>query len=143
MKEWQDSSQDVTRTFKDKGKAKSLFNMLKEREESMKSFDAVRFPSLSVESYYEIIKEAITALMAVDGYKTLSHEVLVGYLKYFHKEFSEYEITFIVNLRKIRNRINYDGFNVPKQYLDINKQEILAIIAKLKNILESKLKCSK
>ena len=34
---------------------------LKDREE---------FASLIVDDYYEVIKEAVTALMAIDGYKT-------------------------------------------------------------------------
>ena len=91
------------------------------------------------EGYYEIIKEIITALMSIEGYKTTSHEVLVIYLKEHYKEFDEYEITFIDDLRKIRNKIAYKGFTVNQEYIKRNKLEIQNIIEKLKTTLKEKL----
>jgi len=66
--------------------------------------------------------------------------VLIAYLKRFYKEFSEHEILFIDEMRKLRNKINYDGFKVKPQYLEFNKESILKIIEKLDKILEMKLK---
>ena len=140
MIEWEEAKNQLIKTAIDKEKAKSLYLMLKERKEAVKFLDPFKFTSIVVEDYYEIIKECLTALMALDGYKSLSHEVLIAYLKRFYKEFSEHEILFIDEMRKLRNKINYDGFKVKPQYLEFNKESILKIIEKLDKILEMKLK---
>lgn len=140
MIEWEEAKNQVIKTAIDKEKAKSLYLMSKERKEAVKLLDPLRFTSIVVEDYYEIIKEYLTALMALDGYKSLSHEVLVAFLKRFYKEFSEQEILFIDEMRKLRNRINYDGFKVKSQYWELNRNDILNIIEKLDKILERKLK---
>lgn len=140
MIEWEEAKNQIIKTAIDKEKAKSLYLMLKDRKEAVKLLDSSRFTSIVVEDYYEIIKESITALMALEGYKSLSHEVLISYLKEFYKEFPENDIIFIDEMRKLRNRINYDGFKVKPQYLELNKNNILHIIEKLDKILGMKLK---
>ena len=140
MIEWEEARNQVIKTAIDKEKAKSLYLMLKERKEAVKFLEPLRFTSIVIENYYEIIKESLTALMALDGYKSLSHEILISYLKRFHKEFLEHEIVFIDEMRKLRNKINYDGFKVRPQYYEMNKENILKIIEKLDKILERKLK---
>ena len=94
MIEWEEAKNQVIKTAADEEKAKSLYLMLKERKEAVKFLDPLKFTSIVVEDYYEVIKESLTALMALDGCKTLSHEVLISYLKRFYKEFSEHEIVF-------------------------------------------------
>lgn len=140
MMDWAEAEKELIKTIKDVAKAKSLMQMLKQREEALGMLDAERFTSVIVEGYYEVIKEAMTALMALDSYKTMSHEALVAYLKHFYKEFSEYEISIIDELRKTRNRVNYNGFHVKMDYLDRNKRMFLGIINKLKAVLEERLK---
>ena len=108
--------------------------------EAIKFLDPFRFTSIVIEDYYEIIKESLTALMAIDGCKTLSHEVLISYLKRFYKEFSEHEIIFMDEMRKLRNKINYDGFKVKPPYWEMNNGIILKIIEELDKIMERKLK---
>lgn len=140
MKNWQESEEEMNKVKPDKEMAKSLSKMMETRLQATESLDKESFTSVVVEGYYEVIKEGITALMAIDGYKTLSHEVLVGYLKEFYKEFPEYEIQIIDHLRRIRNKIVYKGFFVRKDYLDSNERQIKGIIAKLKQLLQKKLK---
>ena len=140
MIEWEEARNQVIKTAIDKEKAKSLYLKLKERKEAVKFLEPLRFTSIVIENYYEIIKESLTALMALDGYKSLSHEILISYLKKLHKEFLEHEVVFIDEMRKLRNKINYDGFKVRPQYYEMNKENILKIIEKLDKILERKLK---
>ena len=140
MIEWDEHHEDVRKVSKDIELARSLLKMVEEREDAIKNIDPLKFTSIVIESYYEIIKEVITALMAMDGYKTLSHEILIGYLKHFYKEFSDYEINFIDNLRKLRNNINYRGFFVKSDYWQRNRDTIFQIVMKLKNILKKELK---
>lgn len=84
-----------------------------------------------IEEYYEIIKELITALMYLKGFKTLSHKMLVVYLKKNFKEFSTGEIILIGELRKIRKDIVYYGQKVTEDFLINKKIPINLIIKKL------------
>jgi len=100
------------------------------------------FATLIVEGYYEMIKELITAIMSVDGWKTTSHELLVGYLAKFYKEFSYAEMQIIDQLRKARNDISYRGVRIKPDYLTRNRDSILKIINKLKQTVQKKLRVS-
>ena len=112
--------------------------MVELREKDLKT-KSEEFATLIVEGYYEIIKELITAIMSIDGYKTVSHELLIGYLVRFYKEFSSSEIYLIDQLRKTRNSIAYRGAIIRPEYLKRNKERILLSIKKLKNIVERKI----
>jgi len=143
MKEWAEAKEDVREVIKDNELAKSLLKMVDLRMDALKILledDLEKFTSIITEGYYEIIKEMLTAIMASDGYKTTSHEALIAYAKEFYNGFEEYEIIFIDELRKIRNNIDYKGIFVNPDFLERNKLEISAIIAKLKGILEEKIK---
>ena len=74
MKYWKESQDEVRKVGSDREMARSLLKMIEIRMKALESLDRKEFSSLVVEGYYEIIKEAITALMAIDGYKTLSHD---------------------------------------------------------------------
>src|SRR3989344_8406291 len=102
MLEWNERSEQVSRVTPDKEKAKALLQVVELREKNIASMKADEFSTLIIEGYYEIIKELITAIMAIDGWKTLSHELLVGYLAKFYKDFSNAEISLIDQLRKTR-----------------------------------------
>src|SRR3989344_2216766 len=123
--------------------AKSILKMIEVRTKASEILTSDEFISLKLEGYYEVIKETITALMAVGGYKTLSHEVLVSYLKEFYTEFSESEISLIDQIRRLRNKIAYKGFFIDKDYLDRNEIKIKSIIEKLRHTLNSKLENKK
>lgn len=102
----------------DSEKAKSILKMSSVRSEMITTLNQDKFTSLVVENYYEIIKELITAIMLLDGFKTLSHVELIQYLKNTYKDdFLESEYELIDQLRKIRNRIAYDGFFVNPDYI--------------------------
>jgi len=105
MRSWKEVRNEVRRIRPDKGMAKAILKMIKVRVKALKLTDRQEFASLVVEDYYEVIKEAITALMAIDGYKTLSHEALITYMKEFYTDFSQSEITLMDQLRVLRNKI--------------------------------------
>lgn len=123
----------------DKEKARSILKMTSLIEERITKQDASKMAALILSDYYEIIKELITAILLVDGYKTLSHKDLVEYIKINYKEFTMQEISFLDNLRILRNRIAYEGFFVEPSYLERNEKLAKGLIAKLRNILESRL----
>ncbi len=141
MKSWKDVQGEVQRVKPDIEMAASILKMMEIRKEATELLDKEKFASLKVESYYEIIKEGITALMAIDGYKTLSHEVLISYLNEFHRrDFLESDTIFLDQLRQLRNKIVYKGFFVQIDYLDRNEVRIKTMVKKLIHILQIKLK---
>ena len=140
MKEWDENSNEINKVVKDKEKAMSLLKLIELREKNIKNLEKEEFATLIVEGYYEIIKELITAIMSVDGYKTLSHELLVGYIAKFYKEFSMFEINTMDQLRKTRNDIAYRGIIINMDYLERNEKPILKIIRALKEKVKSKIK---
>ncbi len=139
MKMWKDSQDDVRKVSPDKELARTILDMVEVRIKAVGQRDRIEFASLVVEDYYEIIKECITALMAMDGNKTLSHDVLIGYLYEFFPEFSASEIALADQLRIMRNKIAYKGFFVNPDFLERNEKRIKAFVAKLSEILKKKL----
>ncbi len=138
MQPWDESSDQVSRISPDKERARSLLQVVALREKDVSSKDPI-LASLIIEDYYEIIKELITAILFIDGFKTTSHELLIGYLKRFYKQFSSSEIYLADQLRIIRNDLVYRGIIVPPGYLPRNKDNILIVIAKLKTVVGQKL----
>ena len=139
MKSWKESQDEAREVKADIDMAKSISKMMDIRSRAVEVLTKDEFISLKLEGYYEIIKEGITALMSIDGYKTLSHEVLIGYLGEFYKEFSESDLMLMDQVRSLRNKIVYKGFFIDKDYLDRNEAKIREIIGKLKRIVHSKL----
>ena len=127
----------------DPAMARALAAMTDVRLRALSKVGTGPFTSILVEQHYEAIKELITALMAANGWKTYSHEVLVGYLKHFYKEFTEAEIALVDQLRKLRNDISYRGVAVNPEYWERNKSAAAAVITKLKAVLEKRLKAGR
>ena len=140
MLPWDTKSNKIKKISIDKERSKAILNSILLREKFLKNNDEKEFASILIETDYEIIKELITALMHLDGYKTLSHEYLISFLSKFYKDFSEYEINLIDKLRITRNKIAYEGFLIEKDYYINKKDDIKRVIEKLKKVLRSKLK---
>lgn len=124
----------VKKTAENKAISSSLVKLANIRLEDIGKFSST---TLKVESYYEVIKELITALLAADGYKSYSHECLICYIhdKFSHK-FTGMQIELIDQLRVIRNDIAYRGAFVDDDFLHRNENDILLIINTLKDLLE-------
>ena len=139
MEVWDETSDKVSKHRPDVEKAKALAKMVELREARTEQTPSPQFATLLVEDYYEMIKELITAIMSVDGWKTVSHELLIGYLAKFYEEFNTAEITLIDQLRVMRNDINYRGVEIKPEFVERNQQGILAIIRKLKHVLNQRI----
>ena len=129
----------LIRITPNKEMAKSVVEMVSLIEERIITQDKEKMASLIIADYYEIIKELITAVLLIDGYKTLSHKDLIDYIKEKYKNFSQHEIYVLDNLRVLRNRITYEGFKVESSYLNRNESLFKSIISKLKKELKEKL----
>ena len=124
----------ITKTTPDEERATQMLNMANLRLEFWKSQTEDKYTSLKVEAYYDIIKELIFAHLYKNGYNCTNHLCLLAYLKEKFQDF-DFEIQKIDELRKVRNEINYRGFNVQKDYLNRNELEFKNIITKIKERL--------
>ena len=125
----------------DTEKASSILKMISLIEERIKKQDRVKFAPLIIVDYYEVIKELITALMLIDGYKTLSHKDLIDYLKErYLDEFKMNNLVVLDSLRVLRNRVAYEGFFIEPSYLDRNEGNFSMIISKLKLLVGKRIK---
>lgn len=118
-------------------RAKSILNLLKEREDITKTLNHQNFPATILENYYEIIKELITALMYIKGLKTTGeggHIETIDFLKNY-KEFSEYELNILQELRTKRHGSQYYGKIPPPEFLAQNETAFKETIIKLKSII--------
>lgn len=134
--------EDLTRITPNKEKALSIFKMVETTLEMISHIDKHKFPSNIVKEYYEVVRELISIILLLDGYKTIgegAHKRQIEYLESNYKEFDSYEIIFIDELRIIRNKIAYDGFFVKEEYIDRKSDEILKMINKLKDIVRKKI----
>ena len=129
---------DIIKITPDKERAKSILKMISLIEERIKMQNRAKMTALIITDYYEIIKELITAVLLLDGYKTLNHKDLIDYIKKY-SEFSSYEISLLDDLRILRNRVTYEGFFVDFSYLDKNERLFKEIIKKLKNFVNKKI----
>ena len=59
------------------------------------------------EDYYETVKELITSLLFIRGYKSYSNECLITFLRKFHPQYSESDLALIDQMRQIRNDLLY------------------------------------
>ena len=134
--------EELIRITPDKEKARSILKMADATIEMVKTVDIARFSSNVTKEYYDIIRELIGTILLLDGYRTYgegAHKKLVEYLQANYKEFNEYEISLIDELRITRNKIAYDGFFVEKDYIERKIKDIRQIITKLRNIIKKKI----
>jgi len=123
-----------------KEKAHSILKMVDTTIEMINFLDITKFSSNVTKEYYDVIRELISVVLLLDGYKTHgegAHKKLIDYLQSNYKEINEYEISLIDDLRITRNKIAYDGFFVDKDYIERKKEDIEKIIKKLKNIIKN------
>ncbi|MBU4373739.1 MAG: hypothetical protein KJ714_04715 [Euryarchaeota archaeon] len=132
----------IIKTAPDREKAKSILKMVETTLEMINTIDSKRFPSHVVKEYYEVLRELITVILLLDGYKAYgegAHKKLIEYMEKNYGDFKGHEISLIDDLRVIRNKIAYDGFFVTDDYPERKRKDILALIDKLRIIIYKKL----
>lgn len=130
----------LIRISPDRERARSLVALAKLRYEKLKTYDLEKESSLIAEGYYEVAKELVTAIMFIDGLKTLSHKELIGYLGLNYKTaFPNSDIRLLDQLRIMRNNVVYYGVFVEPSYISRNKELITKLISSLFGVCESRL----
>lgn len=125
----------------DKEKTKSMLRIILMRVEFLKTIDKKRFPTIILETYYEILKELTSCLIMINGFKTSGE---YAHKEMFQKLLELKQITyedFILadNLRIKRNNSSYDGIETNIDFLN-DEDRIKKLIEKLQKKIETGLK---
>ncbi|MBS7645780.1 hypothetical protein KEJ44_07075 [Candidatus Bathyarchaeota archaeon] len=128
------SSGLVEKRTKDKELAKSLFKMAIDRFEFFSSKEAGIFV---LEGIYESILELCHSLLSLEGYKTVSHECAIEFLR--GRCLNDYEIELLDKLRKRRHGAKYYGESLSSAVIKRNIENGTVIFQKLKTFVEKKL----
>lgn len=143
MMDWEKciAEKTIRNTGIDKERARNMLRMIDIRQEFWDSVSDnldEKYYSLLAEGYYEIIKELLTAYLNLDGIESSNHECLI---RYFQKQNTglNIEAEKMDELRQVRNRIDYRGFFVRKEFFERNKLEYRYIIKLLKKLVKEKL----
>ena len=142
MKDWDKCLEHdmVKERSENPAQARNLLKMARIRLEDNKRREKTEDNiSLIVESYWEVIKQMITSLIKLEGYKCYSQECLISYLKQKQK-FSQGQISLLNQLRKLRNDIDYEGEFLDKDYLDRNEENIEEIVEELENSIKNRIR---
>ena len=121
-------------------KAKSILSMTEDRIDFLNKIEDIKFITVIVENYYEIIKELTTAVLLIDGFKAVgeySHKESIDYLS--KMEFLEDDIMFMQDLRVRRNKSSYEGKKIDDSYLERHKIKLDELVKKLKGLVCEKL----
>jgi hypothetical protein len=125
---------------KDKPRAIDLVGLAKDRFQLIKILPKDKIYKF-IEEYYEIVKELLTTIMYLDGYKTLSHKALIEYFaSKYNNILDSNKLRLLDQLRKLRNGIMYYGEKISRDFLINNEKEITQTIRILFKFLEKRLK---
>ena len=130
---------DLIKITPNKERAKNILETVQLLENRIIIQDRKTMSSLILADYYEIMKELITAILFVDGYKTLNHTDLIEYISNKYKELNKNDINILNNIRILRHKVSYEGYKAPSSYLERNEEDFKMIINKLKEILNEKI----
>ncbi|MGV8161999.1 MAG: hypothetical protein ACP5N2_01545 [Candidatus Nanoarchaeia archaeon] len=129
---WEDCRRKhIKNTLPDFPKAASMYFVIKIRKEEL---EKQKTSFLKLETYYEIIKELLSAIMATKGLKSSNHECIVSYFRHRYPSLN-IESKKFHELKEIRNDLQYEG-KIPRDtYLFENQQIFDKIIENLEKEL--------
>ena len=125
----------------DKNKSRSLLEMAEVTHKRLNETNKLKYPSNTLDDYYDIIHQLMEALTLLEGVKMKgdgAHCELIDFVceKY---DMDETKRNFLQQLRTYRNRISYEGFSVKADYIEINESRINEIIAQISGLVKGKL----
>jgi len=121
----------------DKSKSNSLKIMAEITLERLENTDREKYPTNTLNDYYDSIHKLMEALSMLNGIKMKgegAHQELIDYIAKQYN-FDEQTRQFLQQMRDYRNRISYEGFMIHKNYIILNQEKIKNIIKKLFNEL--------
>lgn len=122
-------------------KAKALLAMADVTLKRLHDMDINKYPSNTLNDYYDIIHKILEALVSIEGIKIKgesAHQQLIDYVCKQYK-LGDANNQFLQDMREFRNRIQYEGFMVNENYISTNSIIIEKIISDLKAIIDKQL----
>jgi len=126
-------TKEVKKTTPNPFLAKSLVLDMQQRIKDASVLNMNAFPKIVFETVYDALRDFCDALLALDGYKSYSHEASIAYLR---KE--GFDIAFISEFdakRRKRNDSKYEGVKIDiedvaaiKEFYERNKAKINKIL---------------
>ena len=119
--------------YPDREKAKSIYKMVVQTLEMVKTIDQRKFPSNVLKDYYDIIRQLTEIQVLIRGYKAKGDAAHEECFKFAEQSgiLNLTEFLLAEELRKNRNRIEYEGFFIDAAYLTRKQKEITSLINKL------------
>jgi hypothetical protein len=131
----------IIKTFVDIEKIRSMFKLALERYEIIQKLPR-EFPTIIVETYYEVIKEFLSLILLSQGFRSVgdnAHKDLIDY--FYDSKFLEDSKFFLLNdLRIKRNDSFYYGKPIDNIYLKNKEKQINEVVLELKKYIEEKIK---
>lgn len=130
----------ITKVQSDKQKSESLKKMAEVTLMRLSKTNMEEYPSNTLSDYYDIIHKLLEVITLKEGIKVRgegAHQELIDYVTK-QKIIDEKIRIFLQEMRDYRNRIAYEGFNVNKNYILLNKVGIEKIIKHLFDLLVEK-----
>lgn len=126
----------------DKERAKSIITMTNKREKALTKLKESGYPTIIAETYYEIIKELLTACLYIEGKKVIGSYAHKELIKESQKilNLNPEEFFIIDDLRIKRNNSQYYAKEIPLLYIKNHEKKLKEIIKNIKNQLNKKLK---
>lgn len=128
-------------TRSDKQKSKALLKMAETTLKRLNEIDKLRYPSNTLDDYYDIIHQLMEALTLIEGIKMKgdgAHYELIDHVCEKYK-LGQTKRDFLQRLRNYRNRISYEGFSIKRDYIERNDLRINEIIKHLSDLVKKKL----
>jgi len=131
----------MRKVTKDKDKAKSLLRMADKSLARLKETNREKFPAQTLRDYYDILRQLMEALAASSGVKSEGRGAHKKLIDWISEEYSlgESDRNFLQQLRRYRNRIEYEGFAPDYSYLERNQSQIEHLISQFKQKLQDSL----
>jgi len=104
------NTKDVKRCSPDRQLAVSLIKDMKERIDKALKLDVDEFSKIIFENFYDALRDFCDALLALDGYKSYSHEASIVSVE--KKGFDIGFISLFDNFRYKRNGSKYYGLKI-------------------------------
>ena len=128
---------EVKKTSQDKALASSLIKDMLGRIKDVSSLDISKFPKIEFENIYDSLRDFADAVLAIEGFKSYSHQASFSYLKKF--DFAEETLETLDRFRYKRNGSKYYGQIISEE----EAKEIFEFYKKIKNKIEEILKSEK
>jgi len=126
-------TQEVKQSAKDEALARSLIKDMKERIKDASLLDISKFAKIVFENVYDALRDFADALLAIDGFKSYSHQASFAYLAKYG--FNTSALDTLDRFRYKRNGSKYYGQRVSieeareiAEFFKNNKEKISTIL---------------